>query len=75
MERLLRDRDIILNAVVWADYTLPSQPSEVVLGVDYSGLSYTLEPDGQFGVRASPVEIKEVIHMHTMTEPEYWAKY
>lgn len=57
MERLLKDDDVLLNVVVWADYRLRDDPNAVVLGVDYSGLSYVLEPNGEFSIRSGPVEI------------------
>ena len=60
MEKLLKDNDVILNVVVWADYRLRSDPNAVVLGVDYSGLSYVLEPNGEFSIRTGPVEITGV---------------
>lgn len=60
METLLKKNDIILNVVVWADYVLRDNPDEIVLGVDYSGATYTLEPNGEYGIRDGPVEIINV---------------
>lgn len=64
----MEDNDILLNVVVWADYRLPDAPEEVVLGVDHSGFSYILEPDGEFSVRSERIEITQarlaILHTH-----------
>lgn len=60
MEAVLRERDILLNVVVWADYKLRDDPNAVILGVDYSGVSYVLEPAGRFSVSSGRVEITGV---------------
>ena len=59
MKNALKQDNILLNVVVWADYKLRDDPDAVVLGVDYSGVSYVLEPEGQFSTRSSPVEITQ----------------
>ena len=59
MKNALKKDNILLNVVVWADYKLRDDPDAVVLGVDYSGVSYVLEPEGQFSTRSSPVEITQ----------------
>ena len=66
MERVLKENDVLLNVVVWAEYELRGDPNLVVLGVDYAGDSYVLEPNGDFSIRRGSIEITEVHKtMHT----------
>ena len=59
----LEQDSILLNVVVMADYQLGKEPDRTVLGVDASGVSYILEPNGQFSTRTMEedgVEITKV---------------
>ena len=46
--------------IVFADYQLPSQPDSIIIGVDSTGTSYILEPDGLFSTSNDPVVITQV---------------
>ena len=72
MEAVLGERDVLLNVVVWAEYKLRESPDAVVLGVDYSGLSYVLEPGGRFSVNSGPLEIIDVSRENLTTMPAFY---
>ena len=72
MEELLKKQDILLNVVVWADYQLRDDHDTVVLGVDYTGDSYLLEPEGQFSIGTAPIEITEVWYIMCVFSLEAW---
>ena len=60
VEALLRENNILLNVVVWADYEVPALSDKVVIGVDSNGTSYLLEPEGAFSLSNEPVFITQV---------------
>lgn len=63
IQTALEENNILLNVVVMADYQLTKEPDRIVLGVDASGVSYVLEPNGQFSTRTAEddgVEITKV---------------
>jgi len=62
----LQENDILLNAIVFADYLLEEDyideddDDEVVFGVDARGVSIILEPDGEFSETNETVVITAV---------------
>ena len=46
--------------IVMADYSLDNDSDAVVIGVDAEGVSYILEPDGEFGTSTSDFQVINV---------------
>lgn len=49
-----------MNAIVFADYELESEPNKTVIGVDAQGNSLILEPNGAFSETDQRVLVTQV---------------